>query len=160
MGQACEALRRFVPQVAAQIRTAGIGIVQAQRAASDALQIAVNATQDPLAEWILAPHREAQNEVRWTGVIDGALTNVRVDRVFRAGLEPQSKGDSAWWIVDYKTAQSEEADSASVLARLRMLFAPQLEAYARVLRNLQGANAVVRAGLYYPRMRLFDWWVV
>jgi hypothetical protein len=26
------------------------------------------------------------------------------------------------------------------------------------LRNLHGADAVVRGGLYYPRMALFDWW--
>jgi len=41
---------------------------------------------------------------------------------------------------------------------LRPLFAPQLEAYAKVLRNLHGADTQIRAGLYYPRELLLDWW--
>ena len=49
---------------------------------------------------------------------------------------------------------------ASALPKLREFFAPQLEAYAEVLRNLHGSGAPVRAGLYYPRMLLFDWWEI
>jgi len=48
----------------------------------------------------------------------------------------------------------------STQPRLRSLFAPQLEAYAQVLRNLHGQDAVLRAALYYPRMMLLDWWEV
>jgi len=40
----------------------------------------------------------------------------------------------------------------------RPLFAPQLQAYAQILRNLHGPDATIRAGLYYPRMLLLDWW--
>jgi hypothetical protein len=45
-----------------------------------------------------------------------------------------------------------------VLPKLRPLFAPQLEAYAEVLRNLHGKDSHLCAGLYYPRMLLLDWW--
>jgi ATP-dependent exoDNAse (exonuclease V) beta subunit len=103
---------------------------------------------------------DAASEVRWTGIVAGALTNVRVDRVFRGGLTPQSEGDAAWWVVDYKTAHADDPDRAASLARLRPLFAPQLEAYAEVLRNLHGADTTIRAGLYYPRMSILDWWEV
>jgi len=41
---------------------------------------------------------------------------------------------------------------------LRRVFAPQLEVYAKFLRNLHGADAAVRGSLYYPRMGLLDWW--
>ena len=85
---------------------------------------------------------------------------MRVDRLFRAGLEPLSEGESAWWIIDYKTAHAENLDPAVALPELRARFAPQLEAYAAVLRNQHGAQAQLRAGLYYPRMSLFDWWQV
>ena len=44
------------------------------------------------------------------------------------------------------------------LSELRRIFTSQLEAYAKVLRNLHGADAAVRAGLYYPRMMLLDSW--
>jgi hypothetical protein len=84
---------------------------------------------------------------------------VQVDRVFRAGLTPQTAGDDAWWIVDYKT-HAEPKDAAGGLVQLRALFAAQLEAYAQVLRSLHGADAVIRAGLYYPRMLALDWWEI
>jgi hypothetical protein len=43
---------------------------------------------------------------------------------------------------------------------MHRLFAPQLATYADVLRKLHGADAPIRAGLYYPRMLLFDWWEI
>ena len=46
----------------------------------------------------------------------------------------------------------------AALPELRRIFAPQVEAYAKVLRNLQGADAKLRGGLYYPRMPRLDWW--
>jgi hypothetical protein len=120
----------------------------------------VNASQDSTAQWLLSPHTDAASEVRWTGILPGALTNVRIDRIFRAGLTPESEGNDVWWIVDYKTAHADDPDPAAELPKLRMLFAPQLITYGRVLRNLHGPDAVVRAGLYYPRMSVFDWWEI
>ncbi len=152
------ALQQLQPRVASQVRALGIAPPQAAQIAEDAFQLALNASNDPLGQWILSPHPEAASEVRWTGVVDGALTNVRVDRVFRAGLIPKSEGQAAWWVVDYKTAFADDPDPTAALARLRPFFAPQLDAYARVLRNLHGEDAIIRAGLYYPRMSLFDWW--
>jgi ATP-dependent helicase/nuclease subunit A len=155
---AASAIRKHEARVVAQVRAAGIAPAQAAQIAANALQIALAAAQDPIGQWILSPHPEAASEVRWIGVINGSLTDVRVDRVFRAGVAPQSEGHAAWWIVDYKTAHADNLDPAAALSQLRSLFAPQLEAYAQVLRNLHGTNAVIRAGLYYPRMSLFDWW--
>ncbi len=157
-GAALAALPQFEPRIAARIRAAGIAPAQAARIAAQALQLTLDAARDPMAQWILAPHTDAENEVSWAGVMSGGLTSVRVDRVFRAGLEPQSEGEAAWWIVDYKTAHEAEPDPAETLPKLRNIFAPQLLAYATILRNLHGAGAVIRAGLYYPRMKLFDWW--
>jgi ATP-dependent exoDNAse (exonuclease V) beta subunit len=148
-------LSHFEPRIAAQVRSAGIGSAQAAQIAADALRMALDAVKDPLGQWILSPHLNAESEVRWTGLVAGTVTNVRVDRVFRAGLNPGSEGDEAWWIVDYKTAQTVDG---SEVAELRPSFSGQLEAYARVLRNLHGAHAVIRAGLYYPRMLVLDWW--
>jgi hypothetical protein len=146
-------LTQFEPRIAAQIRSTGVAASQAARIAADALEVALAASRDATGEWILTPHPGAASEVEWAGVLRGSLSNVRVDRVFRAGLTPLSEDDSAWWIVDYKTAQADAAG----LPQLRALFGPQLDAYAHVLRNLHGADAVICAGLYYPRMLLFDW---
>jgi len=147
-------LERLLPWIAAQARAAGIGPAAAAEIAGKALRIALEGSRELVGAWILSPHTEAASEVCWSGVVGGAVTTVRVDRVFRAGLTPESDGETAWWIVDYKTAHADSLDPAA----LRPLFAPQIEAYARVLRNLHGADAVVRAGLYYPRMLMLDWW--
>jgi len=154
------ALKSFEPRIAAQVRATGVAPAQAARVAADALRLTLSAAEDPIAQWTLAPHNAAESEASWTGVVDGALTSVRVDRVFRAGLEPLSHGTAAWWIVDLKTAHAADLDSAAALPELRRLFAPQLQAYARILRNLHGADAVIRAGLYYPRMLALDWWAL
>jgi ATP-dependent helicase/nuclease subunit A len=152
------ALHKFEPRIAAQIRASGIAPQQAAQIAADALKLALNASHDPIGDWVLSPHPEAGSEVRWTGVAAGKLTNVRVDRVFRAGLTPRTEGQNSWWIIDYKTDHADNLDPAAALPQLRPLFAPQLEAYAKVLRNLHGADTQIRAGLYYPRELLLDWW--
>jgi ATP-dependent exoDNAse (exonuclease V) beta subunit len=152
------ALQRCESRIAAQARASGLDPAQAVQVAAQALQLAIEASLDPVAQWILSPHAGAASELRWAGVVAGSLRAVQVDRVFRAGLNPQSEGQQAWWIVDYKTAHADHLDPAAALPELRNLFAPQLEAYATVLRNLHGQDAVLRAALYYPRMLLLDWW--
>jgi len=153
-----DSLSRFAPRIGAQVRALGVDPAQAAAIAAEALRHALNAARDPIGEWILSPHIGAESEVRWAGVVDGAVRAVQVDRVFRAGPAPGSEGEDCWWIVDYKTAHDDAADPVALLARLRPLFAPQIEAYAAILRNLHGNAAPIFAGLYYPRMLLLDWW--
>ena len=149
-----DALEKLSPRVTAEVRAAGIEPGAAARIAERALEIAVEATRDPSGQWILELRDEAQSEVRWAGIAGGAVRTVQADRVFKAGDQPLSGSGDVWWIVDYKTAHEESVD----LTALRTSFAPQLETYARVLRNLRGADTEVCAGLYYPRMRKLDWW--
>jgi ATP-dependent helicase/nuclease subunit A len=158
------ALSRSEAGIAAEIRSAGVDAPRAHRIAGQALEIVFRTSNDPVAKWILAPHPNAASEVRWSGVVDGRLRVVQVDRVFRAGHAPQSSADptreAAWWIIDYKTAHEEGLDPAVALHDLRLIFAPQIEAYANVLRNLHSASTTVFGGLYYPRMAQFDWWEI
>ncbi len=154
------ALSRLEPRLVAQVRAAGLDLSQARRIAEQAVEIAIKATRDPMGEWIFSPHADAASEARWAGVVDGSLRTVQVDRVFRAGPEPHAEGDTAWWIIDYKTAHADSLDPDIALPELRHSFAPQIEAYAAVLRNLQGEDAQIRGGLYYPRMMQFDWWAI
>jgi ATP-dependent helicase/nuclease subunit A len=153
-------LTGMAPRITSDIRAIGVDPQQAGRIAAQAFETVQRAAGDHQAQWILAPHAEAENEVRWTGFVDGSLRTVQVDRVFRAGLAPDAVDNDAWWIIDYKTAHEEGLDPADALPELRRVFAPQIEAYAKILRNLRGADATVRGGLYYPRMMLLDWWEV
>jgi ATP-dependent exoDNAse (exonuclease V) beta subunit len=147
--------------VARRVRAVGVDAKQASRIAEQAISIARDAANHPTGRWILSPQSDAASEVRWAGIVDGVVRTVQIDRVFRAGPTPESAAegaaDSTWWIIDYKTASGDEVDPAVALSDLRRIFAPQLQTYARVLRNLKGANASICAGLYYPRMGLFDW---
>jgi ATP-dependent exoDNAse (exonuclease V) beta subunit len=153
-------LQQFEPRIAAQIRAAGVDPTQAAAIAAKAMSQALSASRDPNGQWILSPHVQAQSEVSWAGVVSGGLRTVQVDRVFRAGLDPLSEGNEAWWIVDYKTAHADNLDPAAVLPEFRKIFAPQLEAYATILRNLHGKDAMIVASLFYPRMLLLDWWQI
>ncbi len=152
------ALSSLEPRIVAQIRQSGISQSEASTIAAKALDTTIRATHELIGEWILSPRIEAASEARWAGMIAGVLRTVQVDRVFRAGRSPLSEGEDTWWIIDYKTAHVENIDPAEALPQLREQFAPQLNLYAEVLRNLHGDAAPIRAGLYYPRMLLFDWW--
>jgi len=112
------------------VRAAGVKGLEAESIATKAFDSALKASEDLQGQWILSPHIEAASEAAWAGVVAGDLRSVRVDRVFRAGLEPLSEGRDAWWIIDYKTAHADGLDPSEALPRLRRLFAPQIEAYA------------------------------
>jgi ATP-dependent exoDNAse (exonuclease V) beta subunit len=158
--QSRAALTQHQPAIAAKIRATGLDQAKAAAMASEALGLAVSASSDPIGNWILSPHPDDASEIRWTGVVAGGLRTVQVDRLFRAGLHPLTEGTDAWWIVDYKTAQADITDPAAALPELRARFAPQLRAYAEILRKLHGTSTPIRAALYYPRMSLFDWWEI
>jgi ATP-dependent helicase/nuclease subunit A len=157
---ATEALEKLRPRISASIRSAGVSLAQAENVTAQAFECALNATRDPFGQWILSPHATAFSESGWAGIVSGNLRLVRVDRLFRAGLEPLQPGNEALWIIDYKTSHIESIDPSSALPAFRANFAPQLQMYAAVLRNLHSPDQQLRAGLYYPRMSLFDWWEI
>jgi ATP-dependent exoDNAse (exonuclease V) beta subunit len=160
MEEARTVLKEFAPRVSATIRAAGFERAAADALAGEALQLTLDASDTVEAEWILAPHADAASELRWTGVLRGALRTVQADRIFRAGLEPFAEGDSVWWIVDYKTAHADSDNTHAAIKMLRADFAPQLKAYAEALRMLKGRDIEIRAALFYPRMKALDWWSV
>jgi len=152
-------LGALLPNITAQIRARGLGLSEAQRIAQQALTLAENATQNEFGAWILSPHARAQSEASWTGWFQGKLRTVQADRIFQAGFEPLSEGQECWWIVDYKTTHSDANDPSTTLPALRELYRKQLETYAEVLRALHG-EIILRAALFYPRMSLFDSWLI
>ena len=154
------ALEKSRPRITASLRSEGMSVSDSNKIASKAFESAFDASRDLFGQWVLSPHSEAASESNWAGMISGNLRLVRVDRLFRAGLEPLLPGDDALWIIDYKTAYADELDSTVALSRFRETFEPQLKMYAEILRNLHGADLQLRAGLYYPRMALFDWWAI
>lgn len=145
------------PRLIAQVRAAGLGLADAERLANEALSVATTALDETHGRWVLDNHASAESETSWTGILGGEIHTVKPDRVFRAGDTPGEDG-TTFWIVDYKTAVLEDPTDTAKVAQLRAVFAPQLDVYTQVLRELHGDDITVNVGLYYPRMKMLDWW--
>jgi ATP-dependent exoDNAse (exonuclease V) beta subunit len=152
-----EMLSEETPKLVAQIRAAGMSLQDAHRISEDALNVAVAVLDEDQARWVLDNHPEAESETRWTGILAGEIHTVQPDRVFRAGDEPGASG-ATFWIVDYKTAILEDPADHAKVAQLRAVFAPQLDVYSQMLRNLHPGAVKVNVGIYYPRTKMLDWW--
>jgi len=165
-------LQRLGPDLAvtppADLRARAASLLRAAALTGDALTSATAAVvkmlracaADPVCRWILADHPDARSEVSWSGYLpeesEGRLRTLRADRIFRAGPAPLADGSDVFWIIDYKT--SPGPSGALFLQQERARYAPQLEAYARVLKALHGRQATLRSGLYYPALSVLDYW--
>lgn len=155
-----------LPSIMAILRGGGLARATAEKLAADALAVVRRAATDPDGAWILAPHADAENEAQWTGLtrLDARrLSNLRPDRVFFAA-KPDDR-EPVWWIIDYKSADvvaaAGEAELLAFRQEHRAQYAPQLEAYAQVLRGLHPDRKLcIRVGIFYPRLPLLDVWDV
>jgi ATP-dependent exoDNAse (exonuclease V) beta subunit len=91
--------------------------------------------------WLLSEHPHAQSELRLTGVLDGALCNVAIDRTF-------VDDDGVRWIADYKTGAHEGGDLEAFLDREQERYRGQLERYARLMHALEPRP--IRLALFFP----------
>jgi ATP-dependent exoDNAse (exonuclease V) beta subunit len=193
--EAAQALVRFLPPVTAEIRSHGLPRAAAEQLANEALVVTQQTSLHPMGAWLLAPHRDAGAEVRWTGLVGAGLArkrpwNLRPDRIFFASdsdlldFDPihirgsdnlsGAQGESGWWVIDYKTSHAAGTNLADAAERERFLAAhreqhvQQLAVYAEALRGLREGDGEstrrdtlkVRAGIFYPRLRLLDFWEV
>ena len=103
---------------------------------------------------------DAANEFALTAwPSEAERSSIRLDRRFHAGPEPLAPGDGFLWIVDYKTAGHSLQGHEEFLRNERDKYAPQLEAYARVLLTATGQSAQqLRLALYYPLLPKLLWW--
>ena len=95
--------------------------------------------------WLLTPRHDSRSEFALTGLVDGSIQNLVIDRTFN---DPET-GER--WVVDFKTAIphsgiSEEAFLRSEISRYR----PQLERYGAVTAAL--FNQPVRLALYFTAL--------
>ena len=91
-------------------------------------------------------HRDAHSELRLSGVVDGELRNVVIDRTF-------VDADGVRWIVDYKTSQHAGGSLDEFLDREMQRYAPQLRLYRTLAQRL--GEEPVRTALYFPWLREF-----
>jgi ATP-dependent exoDNAse (exonuclease V) beta subunit len=99
---------------------------------------------DARGRWILEGDGHA--ELALTGVFDGALESVVLDRV-----RIDDNGDH--WIVDYKTSTHEGGNLEGFLAAEVSRYTPQLQKYAAIYSAFSGTEP--RCALYFPLLQQF-----
>jgi ATP-dependent exoDNAse (exonuclease V) beta subunit len=165
-------LPAWIPRIAALLRADSLPPAIVNRLAREARAALETTLRDRDGLWLLAPNSCAASELALTAWPEPhnpgdqapiRPTSIRIDRIFRAGPEPQIPGEEILWIVDYKTATHGISGLDDFLAAQRVTYAPQLETYARILTQLphppdRPAPKEVRLALYYPILPRLLWW--
>ena len=104
---------------------------------------------DERARWILSAHREAQNELRLTTVLDGNVQHIAIDRTF-------VDASGTRWIIDYKTGIREGAGREGFLDNEQLRYREQLDRYAAAMAGIDARP--IRLALYFPLMKGWREW--
>ena len=100
---------------------------------------------DADGRWLLAPRVDAAAELALTGLVDGELTNLIIDRTFT------DDGTGERWIVDFKTAvPPEEIPLTAFLSSEVTRYRGQLERYGEAAARLY--EQPVRLALYFTAL--------
>jgi ATP-dependent helicase/nuclease subunit A len=132
---------------AARLREHGIAAELSRQTAADIVRQLAILGADARVHWLVSQaHREAHTELRLSGVIDGELRNIVIDRTF-------VDADGTRWIIDYKTSQHTGGGMEEFLAREMERYGSQLRLYRTMAQRL--GPEPVRAALYFPWLRQF-----
>jgi ATP-dependent exoDNAse (exonuclease V) beta subunit len=105
---------------------------------------------DARGKWLLDnAHAMAHSEYPLTGIVDGALINVVLDRTF-----VDEHGQR--WIIDYKTGAHRGGALEEFLDREQQRYEPQLDRYARLMQALD--PRAIRLALYFPALGAWREW--
>jgi hypothetical protein len=161
--EARAALWRLGPQFSANLRSQGCTQDAASAILKQAFSAIAPALESALGDWLFEPHPAAASEVKWTALAGNELRQLRPDRLFLAGPSPlaplpDSPAARVWWIIDYKSAHLAPNYSPDELEALRGFYAPQVELYGKYLRQMEGSEAKVNLGLFYPSAAFLDYW--
>jgi ATP-dependent helicase/nuclease subunit A len=130
-----------------QLRRHGVPERDIERAIRTVMQALLRTLDDERGRWIFSPsHRSAQSELALTGIADGYLTNVIVDRTFIDDTGTR-------WVIDFKTSRHEGANLEAFLAEEIKRYRSQLERNVALARGL--GPEPVKAALYFPLMSRF-----
>jgi ATP-dependent helicase/nuclease subunit A len=142
-----EEVERQAETFAHQLRRHGVPEKDIERASRTVVQAVARTLEDERGRWIFSPaHRDARSELALTGLADGFLTNVIIDRTFVDETGTR-------WIIDFKTSRHEGADLEGFLSEELKRYRAQLERNKALARGL--GNEPIRAALYFPLMSRF-----
>jgi ATP-dependent exoDNAse (exonuclease V) beta subunit len=130
-----------------QLRLEGVPAAERGAAAALVVEAVTRTLADARGRWILdGAHPYAASELALTGVSEGRLRSVVIDRCFvdEAGTR---------WVIDYKTSRHEGAGVEAFLDAEVERYRAQLCGYVALARTL--GPQPVRAGLYFPLLGAF-----
>ncbi|MFO0442100.1 MAG: UvrD-helicase domain-containing protein [Betaproteobacteria bacterium] len=137
------------PAIRLALQAEGVGEAELADATGRAQQALILCLGDERGRWLLSEQPQGRSEWRLSGVDDGRLVNVVIDRSF-------VDADGTRWIIDYKTSRHEGGDVAAFLDNERERYRAQLERYARLLHA--AGESRIRLGLYFPLLSGWrDW---
>jgi ATP-dependent exoDNAse (exonuclease V) beta subunit len=138
------------PQFRRWLALRGVPAERLEDAATRVLEALQAVLSDARGRWILAPeHREAVREYALSGIWQGEIVHVVLDRSF-------VDADGIRWVIDYKTSRHAGGGIEEFLDREVERYRPQLQRYASLVRHL--GPEPVRVGLYFPLMRSWREW--
>ena len=124
-----------------------LGVLNSYLAASCAqvVEAVQRVLEDSRGRWVLQSHIDSHAEWRLTGVLDGRLQAVAIDRSF-------VDEEGVRWIVDYKVSRHSGSDLKGFLDRECERYQAQLQRYRTLVHQLD-ASRPIRLGLYFPLLR-------
>ncbi len=129
------------------LRQQGVPQAHLTAARQQVLQALGNVLADETGRWILsAEHDEAHCELAISGLIEGRVCHLIIDRTF-------VDADGVRWVIDYKTGSHAGGGVEAFLDREQERYRPQLERYGRLMR--QRESRPVRLALYFPLLKRF-----
>lgn len=143
------ALRAQADIFKAQLNMHGLPKSRLEAGLSMILTCLVNAIASERGRWLLAPYRNAANELAVHGIVDGRLVRATIDRTF-------VDDDGLRWLVDYKTSSPAAGDDPGLfMSNEKERYRSQLQLYTALVKQLE-PNRSVRSALYFP---MFDGWI-
>jgi ATP-dependent exoDNAse (exonuclease V) beta subunit len=127
-------------RIALALRSSGLAEPQIAEACSEVERALLTTMKDPRGRWCLDSHPQAETELGLSGMVNGMLHHVRIDRTFVC--------DGVRWIIDYKTGAREGTGREAFFDNELRRYSEQLAVYTALLEKLY--KEPIRAGLYFP----------
>jgi ATP-dependent helicase/nuclease subunit A len=140
----------LAPRLRAELAGAGVDAAGLPGAVAQVSAALSGVLTDSRGRWLFEPLRaDSHSEYALTGLRDGALAHIVLDRTF-------VDATGVRWIVDFKLSRHEGGNVDAFLDSERERYREQLEDYAQVMRGMD--QRAIRLGLYFPLLRGWREW--
>ncbi|MFK8067742.1 MAG: UvrD-helicase domain-containing protein [Gammaproteobacteria bacterium] len=140
----------ITPLIETLLLESGLSKVRLSAAVKKVTKSINQTLQDDRGRWVLcAQNQQAKSEYSLTGVVDGELINIIIDRTF-------IDQNGTRWIIDYKTGSHEGGDLEGFLDNEQLRYREQLERYAKMITNLE--KRPIKLALYFPQFSGWREW--